>query len=433
MAELQKTRLMRTTTYVFMLFVAVLAAVSGCVKDVDVPAMAGPSTFAHSLVMTADRDTLTQNGVDYTDIRITALGPDGQSENISLRLQIFVSGVAQDFGTLSTKTPITPTTIRYTAPAASTLAAGQVPTTVTIVATPVSSDFRGDVSRQIDIRLTPQGVILPTNPNLVAAFTFNPASPQAFQTVTFDAATTTNTGVSCSAACTYSWNFGDGTTGSGVTTTHVFRTVSVFPVTLTVTDARGASTQSTQSITVTTPTPPSASFTISPTPATTSVDVFFNASASRAQGPGRTITGYAWNFGDGATGGGVTVTHRYQGTGSYTVTLTVTDDANATGQVTQPLVVGSSASNGTASLTFNPAAPKAGARVVFDASASIPSTGATIVSYKFNYGDGSPQDVSNNAIQSHIYTGAGTFVASVEVTDTNGKTFAKTVTVPVAP
>ena len=101
-----------------------LPAVAGCtVKDVDQPALAGPSTFANSITMVADRDTLTQNGVDFTDIRITALGPDGQSENIPLRAQIYVDGVPKDFGTLSTKTPITPTTIRYTAPPASTLAA----------------------------------------------------------------------------------------------------------------------------------------------------------------------------------------------------------------------------------------------------------------------------------------------------------------------
>jgi len=38
---------MRTTTYVSLLGAAVLVAVAGCtVKDVDQPALAGPSTFA---------------------------------------------------------------------------------------------------------------------------------------------------------------------------------------------------------------------------------------------------------------------------------------------------------------------------------------------------------------------------------------------------
>jgi hypothetical protein len=168
--------MMRITTLASILGAAALVAVAGCtVHDVDQPALAGPSTFAHSIILVADRNTLTQNGSDFTDIRITSLGPDGQSENIPLRAQIMVDGVANDFGTLSTKTPITPATIRYTAPPASALTT-QVPTTVTIAVTPSNNgDFRSEVTRQVEIRLTPQGIILPTNPNLVASFTFTPA------------------------------------------------------------------------------------------------------------------------------------------------------------------------------------------------------------------------------------------------------------------
>jgi hypothetical protein len=421
------------TTYYGTLAAAALTIVSGCtVKDVDLPALAGPSTFAHSIVMTADRDTLTQNGADFTDIRITSVSPTGQSENIALRAQVFVDGVAQDFGTLSTKTPTTPTTIRYTAPAASTLAAGQVAQTVSIRVTPSSfGDFRSEVAREIDLRLVPQGIILPSNPNLVAAFTFTPSTPQAFQTVSFDAATSTNGGVACAVACTYSWSFGDGTSASGITTTHAFRTVSVFPVTLTVTDARGASTASSQSVNVSTPTPPTATFTMSPTPAPTNVDVFFNATASRAQGPGRTLVNYSWNFGDGSTGSGVTVSHKYVGVGSYTITLSVTDDAQATAQASQTLIVGAAASQATAALTVTPAAPKPGQRVALDASASTPSTGAVIVTYQFDYGDGSPLEQSNNPVQSHTYP-AGSYVVAVMITDSNGKTSTKTAAFTVA-
>jgi len=425
---------MRTTTQLFTIAAAALIFGSACtVKDVDAPALAGPSTFARSIVMTADRDALTQNGSDFTDIRITATGPNGQSENIALRAQVFVDGVAQDFGTLSTKNPITPTTIRYTAPSASPLAGGQVPQTISIRVTPVAAgDFRGEVSREIDIRLIPQGVILPTNPNLTAAFTVTPPSPQAFQTANFNASTSTNGGSSCASACTYSWSFGDGTTAGGITTSHAFRTAGIFPVTLTVTDARGAATQVTQSLTVSAATPPTAVFTVSPTPAPTNVDVFFNASQSRAVGAGRTIVSYLWNFGDGRTGGGVTVTHRYAGVGSYTVTLTVTDDAGAQAQATQTLIVGSQASGANALVSATPSSPRVGQRVAFDASASTPSTGASIVTYKFNYGDGT-QESTSNPVQTHAYGAPGTVTASVEITDSNGKTSTKTVLITVTP
>jgi hypothetical protein len=275
-------------------------------------------------------------------------------------------------------------------------------------------------------------VILPTNPNLAPAFVFTPADPQAFQTVNFDASTTVNGGAPCAGGCSYTWNFGDGTTGVGITTTHAFRTVSAFPVTLTVTDARGASAFTSRVVNVTAPSPPTATFTMSPTPAPTNVAVFFNASASRATGPGRTITRYDWNFGDGNTGSGVTTTHRYGGIGTFTVTLTVTDDAGATSQATQTLQVGGAGSGATAALTATPSTARVGQRIVFDASASTPSTGSTIVSYKFNYGDGT-EEVTSNPVQSHAFGAPGVLTASVEITDGNGKTSTRTTQVTITP
>jgi PKD repeat protein len=329
---------MRTTTFVSLLGVAALAVLTGCtVKDVDQPALAGPSTFAHSINMVADKDTLTQNGVDFTDIRITALGPDGQSESIPLNAQLYVNGVAADYGTLSTKTPTTPTTIRYTAPPASTVAAGQVPQTVTLVVTPRNAgDFRGETPRQLDLRLLPQGVIIPSNPNLQANFTFAPTSPKVLDLVTFDATGTLNSGTACGAGCTYSWNFGDGTSAAGQVTTHQFRTVGTFQVTLTVMDFLGAVSTKIATITVTAGTPPTVSFTVSPTPPPTNVDIFFNATAS-APATGRTITSYSWEFGDGQGASGPIVSHKYTGVGTYVVVLTVTDDAGATARSQQTL------------------------------------------------------------------------------------------------
>ena len=423
---------MRTTTFVSLLGVAALVVSAGCVKDVDEPAFAGPSTFANSIIMVAERNTLTQNGADFTDIRITALGPDGQSLSIPLRAQIYVDGVPNDFGTLSTKTPVTPTTIRYTAPPSPALASTQVATTVTLVVTPSNAgDFRGEFSRQLDIQLLPQGVILPVNPNLVANFTFTPAAPQAGQTVAFDASTSTNGGTACLTLCTYSWNFGDGGAATGLTTTHVFSNSGTFPVALTVTDPRGAATSKTISVTVAAPTPPTGTFTVSPTPAPTNVDVFFNASS--VQWPGRTITSYEWDFGDGTRGTGVTTTHRFFGVGTYSVILTVTDSAGTRMQLAPVAVqVGAAGSNGQAVLSITPTNPRVGQQVVFNASASVPSTGATIVNYRFSYGDGTVED-STNPVQSHTYGAAGVTTVTLETRDSNGKTSTVTSTLTINP
>ncbi len=110
-----------------------------------------------------------------------------------------------------------------------------------------SGDFRGEFRREIDIRLVPQGIILPTNPNLVATFTFTPAAPQVLQTVSFDASTTTNNGTACVSCVHLYVEFRRRhQRARGKTTTHQFRTVNNFNVTLTVTDARGATAISDQ-------------------------------------------------------------------------------------------------------------------------------------------------------------------------------------------
>jgi peroxiredoxin len=55
----------------------------------------------------------------------------------------------------------------------------------------------------------------------------------------------------------YQWIYGDGSTGSGVTTTHIFATASVYTVTLLVRDNAGASQLTSQTIDLTQPLPSS--------------------------------------------------------------------------------------------------------------------------------------------------------------------------------
>ena len=50
---------------------------------------------------------------------------------------------------------------------------------------------------------------------------------------------------------------------------------------------------------------------------------------STSSDPDGTITSHAWNFGDGTTGSGSTVSHTYAACGTYPVTLTVKDNGGA--------------------------------------------------------------------------------------------------------
>jgi PKD repeat protein len=124
-----------------------------------------------------------------------------------------------------------------------------------------------------------------------------------------------------------SWAFGDGATASGLTATHSYATAGTYTATLTVTDNGGAVDPDTAIVTVTNR-PPTANAGAD-TAANTNTMVGFNGTQS--SDPDGTIVGYAWVFGDGATGSGMTPSHAYAAPGTYTATLTVTDNNGAHG------------------------------------------------------------------------------------------------------
>ena len=280
------TRELQLSTRV-LLTLLLAALMGGCtLEKTEAPELAGPSELGLSLALSADPSTLRQDGASQSRITITARGPNAEPmPNVKMHAEILVGGAAFDFGRLSTRTPVTSgdgrAVVTYTAPAAGEPVDNF--TIVTIFITPAEGDHSNAQARSIDLRLVPTGVIQPPNQPSNLVFNISPTNPTTFSDVIFDATPTTDP----DGIASYRWDFGDGSSRSGMRVTHQYQLAGDYLVTLTITDKRGNVTRSEPvSVTVQSGDAPVASFTISPISASTGEKVFFNASASRAgRGP----------------------------------------------------------------------------------------------------------------------------------------------------
>jgi PKD repeat protein len=171
------------------------------------------------------------------------------------------------------------------------------------------------------------------------------------------------------------------------------------------------------------------SFTLTPTAPADGQTVLFDASASTGL-----IAVYEWNFGDGARGDGRTDDHAYDAPGTYVVTLTLVDPYGRTASKSQSITVGQSGSQPTAVFVFSPAVNRVGQTVNFNAAQSRPSLGASIVSYTWNFGDGSPVFVTGSATAGKAYAAAGAFTVTLTVTDSlDRKTTSSPLTITITP
>jgi len=131
----------------------------------------------------------------------------------------------------------------------------------------------------------------------------------------------------------YQWDFGDGSSGAGISTTHTYTVAGNYTAWLTVTDDDGATASEAELITVTDPVPnnpPVAIATATPISGDSPLSVDFDGSHSYDLDGNRIIVSYDWDFGDTSTGTGIYPNHIYTSAGNFTATLTVTDDEGGT-------------------------------------------------------------------------------------------------------
>jgi len=235
-------------------------------------------------------------------------------------------------------------------------------------------------------------------------------------TVIFNASSSTDVG---SGIASYAWDFGDGTTGTEMTENHTYATPRAYSVILTVTDFYGNTGYDSVTIIANEPVAPTAVITTVPTDPTGSAPftVYFDAYESHPDSEcefGCEIVSYAWDFGDGSSATGVTKSHTYSNIGTYTAILTVTDSNGKKGYDSKKIVVVKAP---TAEINTTPAPTgTVPFTVYFDAYGSASESG--IVSYAWNFGDGSSG--GTGITTNHTYTVVGTYTVILTITDSNG-------------
>jgi len=191
---------------------------------------------------------------------------------------------------------------------------------------------------------------------------------------------------------TYTWSFGDGGNSTDRDPLHTYLLASIYNVTLDAVNAIGCTVSVVQPVTV------------NPLPVvdflTPSVCLGQPTSFSATPVAGAT---YAWNFGDGFTGSGQSVSHTYSTADTFLVKLVETlngcmDSLSKSVIVfpvpTPPVLIPNTICQGeTASFQGES------------------SAGNVQVTYEWNFGDGSP--VSNVANTTHIYNTPGTFLVTL--------------------
>src|SRR6185503_1966220 len=269
----------------------------------------------------------------------------------------------------------------------------------------------------------------------VARLAASPSSGTAPLAVRLDASASSDADGS---VVSYRFEFGDGTSvgpQSSSVANHTYAAGS-WTARVTVTDNQGAAATASASVTVSSPPAnqaPVARLAASPSSGTAPLAVRLDASASSdADG---SIVSYRFDFGDGTSAGpqSSSVANHTYAAGSWTARVTVTDNQGATATASASVTVTSPPANQApvARLAASPSSGTAPLAVRLDASASSDADGS-IVSYRFDFGDGTSAGPQSSSVANHTYA-AGSWTARVTVTDNQGATATASASVTASP
>ena len=207
----------------------------------------------------------------------------------------------------------------------------------------------------------------------------------------------------------WSWDFGDGSTSTLKSPSHIYSAAGTYTVSLTATNSSGSDTETKADYIKVNPliVTPVAAFTASPTTITAGQSVQFTDQSSNSP------TGWNWDFGDGGTSTLKSPSHIYSTAGTYTVSLTAT---NSSGSDTETKIdyikVNPVVLTPVAYFTASPTTITAGQSVQFtDQSSNTPT------SWSWDFGDGGTSAMES---PSHVYSTAGKYAVSLTATNSSG-------------
>ncbi len=236
----------------------------------------------------------------------------------------------------------------------------------------------------------------------------------------------------------YTWSFGDGSVDVTPYSSdyHVYGFAGNYTLTLTVVDSdQGLTASKSLNVTVVPrpDQPPVAIFYWSPFNPTVGASVYFYGYYS--YDPDGYITNFSWSFGDGSVSNssGCCVSHVYAAPGNYTVSMTVEDNAGLTATENQTITVLPDLPP-VADFYWSPQVPSVNQLVFFNAGYYSYDPDGYIVSWDWNFGDGTSAGGGNTTgnqtgnttnggpFPTHIYSTFGTFEVTLTVTDNAGLT-----------
>ena len=210
-----------------------------------------------------------------------------------------------------------------------------------------------------------------------------------------------------------SWTFGDNSSSTETNPSHIYATAGTYTVRLTVTDSKGCVNSTSRTVRVSPL--PIANFTADI--ACLNSATHFQSTATAQYG---SINQREWYFGDGGTATGGTVNHTYADTGYFNVTHIVVTNYGCRDTIISPVYV-----------SPNPDANFSATTVCLGNPTSFTDLsedyGVNIVSWRWNFGDGSSIYTGTNP--THTYPRAGTFYVTLTVRNVHNCT--DQITLPV--